>query len=155
MPRGGARRGAGAPKPLELKRALGNPGKRPLPDPVIVLPAVVTAPAVPRYGSGADLMQAVLDAGASAWIGPTDVAASRLMDLYDDLLLARAMWRDSGSDRDAKAYIALSKEVTSCLSALGLDPTARGRLGLAQVKTRSKLEEMRQRRASQGGRPAG
>lgn len=151
---GGARRGAGRPpKPIELKKALGNPGKRPLPDPVTVLPAVATAAAVPTYETGAQLLQAVLDSGASAWIGPTDVAASRLVDLWDDMQDARRIWRQDPTEPHYKAYVGLSKEVTVCLSALGLDPTARGRLGLAAVKTRSKLEEMRARR--EAGRPAG
>lgn len=151
---GGARRGAGRPpKPLELKKALGNPGKRPLPDPVTVLPAVATAAAVPTYETGAQLLQVVLDSGASAWIGPTDVAASRLVDLWDDMQDARRIWRQDPTEPHYKAYVGLSKEVAVCLSALGLDPTARGRLGLAAVKTRSKLEEMRARR--EAGRPAG
>ena len=144
---GGARRGAGRPpKPIELKRRLGNPGKRPLPDPVTVLPSVVKAEEAPAYTSGTQLLQAVLDAGASAWIGPTDVAAQRLVTLWDDLEAARALWRDTPTEANFKAYLGLSKEVTVCLSSLGLDPTARGRLGLAQVKARSKLEEMRDRR---------
>ena len=75
---------------------------------------------------------------------------TREEDAVDDLLLARAMWRASGSEKDAKTYISLSKEVTSCLSTLGLDPSARGRLGLAQVKARSRLEEMRDRKLRAG-----
>ena len=141
------------PKPIELKRRLGNPGKRPLPEPVTVLPPVVDAADAPTYTTGAQLLQTVLDSGASAWIGPTDVAAQRLVTLWDDLEVARGIWRAEATEASFKAYLGLSKEVTTCLSSLGLDPSARGRLGLAAVKARSKLEEMRDRRRA--GRPAG
>jgi hypothetical protein len=102
------------------------------------------------------MLQHALDNGASAWIGPTDVTASLLMDLYDDWLLARAAWRDGGDEKDFKAYDALTKSLNAWLSDLGLNTIQRGKLGLAIVKAKSKLDEMRERKARLlAGPPAG
>jgi hypothetical protein len=40
----------------------------------------------------------------------------------------------------------LNKEISDWLSVLGFDPSARARLGLAEVKAMSKLEDLRARR---------
>ena len=49
----------------------------------------------------------------------------------------------------------LEKQITQWLSLLGLTPTDRARLGVAEVRARSKLEELEERRAKRlaaGGR---
>jgi len=40
----------------------------------------------------------------------------------------------------------LDKQIVSLLSNLGFDPAARARLGLAEVKTKSVLEQLREKR---------
>lgn len=131
------------PKPIEQKRRLGNPGKRPLPVPLTVLEPVPDA-AIPTDALG----QALRDAGAPAWLGQTDMPiltlAQRLADDADRL--RRALDDEFNKDVHA-AYVATLKEYRACLIELGLGPTARSRLGVAEVKARSKLEELMDRRA--------
>lgn len=135
------------PKPVELKRRLGNPGKRPLPAPITVLPAVTEAATVPEFENGNAFFQQVLSGGASSWIGPTDVGLVELArQLWDDRAAARALWTAIPSREHFQNYDDLNKRLLACLSQLGLDPVARGRLGVAEVKVRSKLEELADRR---------
>jgi hypothetical protein len=135
------------PKPVELKRRLGNPGKRPLAAPVTVLPGVSQASALIVPDTGDAMLQRLLDTGASTWIGPTDAAAAqRARELWDDVALARLTWRQTQDPSALNAYEKLNKGLIACLSSLGLDPTSRSRLGVAEVKTRSKLEELAARR---------
>ena len=47
---------------------------------------------------------------------------------------------------DLRALVAVQKSLSDALSTLGFDPTARSRLGLAEVKRASKLDELRARR---------
>lgn len=130
-------------KPTELKRLLGNPGKRALPAPMVALPPVVRVAAAPRFASGTEMVQHVLDSGASAWIGPTDAAALDMAArLYDAML----------GEGDPLRLVRISEGLSRCLSQLGLTPTDRSRLGVAEVKARSKLEELRQKRAARGPR---
>ena len=137
------------PKPAELKRRLGNPGKRPLPASVIALPPVARAAEVQPFGSGAEMLQRVLDDGASAWIGPTDQPSAELArQLWDDRQRARLAWAEDPTADAFRMYDELTKRLIACLSALGLDPTSRSRLGVAEVKARSRLEELAERRAA-------
>ena len=59
----------------------------------------------------------------------------------------RAALDDEFTPAGWKAYIDAVKEYRSCLSLLGLSPSDRARLGIAEVKARSKLEEMMDRRS--------
>lgn len=124
------------PVPVEQKRKTGNPGKRPLPDsPLALVPAVepdawdLTLPQV---------MDRVLSAGV-VWLAETDAP---VLVLLGEAVELHERAKQSGSIRDV---IEAQKHVASLLSQLGFDPTARARLGLAEVKARSKLEEMRAR----------
>ena len=140
------------PKPVELKRRLGNPGKRPLPAPVVSIAPIVSTASVPAFASGDEMLQHVLDAGASTWIGPTDAAmASLARRLWDDAALAQARWAASGDPEAFRAYRDTTKELIACLSALGLDPASRGRLGVAAVKAQNALESMMVRRRLRSG----
>ena len=69
-----------------------------------------------------------------------------LRDLLEEreVLRAGAM---AGSTEDRKALREVDKQVISLLSELGFNPAARSRLGLAEVKAKSKLEELRERQA--------
>ena len=159
------------PMPVELKRRLGNPGKRPLPDPVTVLAplSVIDRPATPDDGEA--LIAALLEAGAAAWIGTTDQLATlrllqdgwdrraRLMTDIDRHGHTYAATGQGGTRHYPRPEVAilrdLERQITVWLSQLGLNPADRGRLGLAQVKARSKLEELRDRRARMVGPRAG
>jgi phage terminase small subunit len=85
---------------------------------------------------------------AVTWVSPDSdlhevVEACRLAD---DLAVARRRFRATTEPADAKSVTAMSKALTEALSVLGFNPTARTRLGVAEVKKMSKLEELRARR---------
>ena len=141
---------------------------------LIVLPAVARAEAPPADKSGLDFIQDVLDAGATAWIGATDLATLELArQLWEDRERARRIWLselipdENGLRADGKAialhdeklfnaYAKLTERLIQCLSALGLDPTARTRLGVAEVKRQTVLDQLQSKRATRkAGRHAG
>lgn len=158
------------PKPIEQHRMLGNPSKKKLPDAVITLPGVGSVPEPPEgledrglrmwddcWRWGAPWLSAAMD----------PVSVERVCRLADecarlDKLAAVPMVREpiitpSGllvRDDDGKPMyhwapnpackLLRSAEVAlrGFLADLGFSPTARARMGLAQVKAQSKLEEM-------------
>ena len=135
------------PKPVEQKRMLGNPGKRPLPsgEGVVILPRADGTPEPPRPlgDAGSALWNRVWERGIS-WIS-ADVDIELLvmtcesMDERSDLM---QVVRSEGEGRDRRALRALNSEIVSNLSLLGFTPADRSRLGVAEVKARSKLEEL-------------
>src|SRR5689334_8042105 len=125
-------------KPIEQQRRLGNPGKRALPSPMVILPTPPSA----ALGDSATV-KGLVEMGAAAWIGQTDVPAVRL---EGDINRLRAALDDEFTRDGWKAYIDAVKEYRACLSLLGLTPSDRARLGVAEVKARSKLEELMDRR---------
>jgi phage terminase small subunit len=147
------------PKPLEQKRRTGrSPGRdtggRKLPESsnVVALPPAAGVPAYPAdLGlAGKRLWDRAWNA-ALTWIAPgTDAEQiEEAARIADDLAAARTRYRATTDPSDARALVALSKQFTDALSALGFNPTARARLGVAEVKRVSALEELvakRQRR---------
>ena len=131
------------PKPVELKRRLGNPGKRPLP-----LPAGHVDPlAADGWGlSPAEALGRVMDEGVP-WLAETDLPTVALLGQALELH-GRAV--TSGSLRD---LILVQRHIAGLLSQLGFDPTARARLGLAEVRTESKLEDLRAEASGKKGKP--
>ena len=139
------------PKPTEIKRKTGNPGKRPLPKPinVIALPMAPQPPEPPRPlgPEGLKLWNRVWEAGRS-WISPSS-------DIEHVLILCETMDERSqlrlnvlrGSDwRDRVALRSIDAQLASMLSALGFNPIDRSRLGIAEVQAQSKLEQLLARR---------
>jgi len=122
------------PKPVEQKRKLGNPGKRALPKGNL---AVV--PAAPRPEamtlSAAEAFERVLDQGVH-WLGATDLPT---------LVLLRQVLekRDQVESTDLKMWVELTKTAHSLLAQCGFDPASRSKLGLAEVKAMSKMEQLR------------
>lgn len=148
-----------ARKPTELKRALGNPGKRALPAPLTVVertPATLEPPET-LQDEGSRLWRDVL-LGAS-WIAPTDLLNLRLvceaMDRRVHLLAELAsqgwvLYTDKGyayQNPAAGALATTEAQITKWLSLLGLTPSDRGRLGVAEVKAQTALERIRANRA--------
>ena len=128
---------ARARKPIEQKRRTGNPGKRPLPDGA-TLAAVPAIPLELEDLDSADSLARVLDEGVH-WIALTDApTVSLLREALEDY----AVVRERG---EFKLAIELRKQIAAILSSLGFDPAARSRLGLAEVKAQTKLEELRER----------
>ena len=135
------------PKPTELKRLLGNPGRRPLPDleNVIALPMAVETPQPPRplKDDGTKLWNRIWDSGRT-WISPTsDIElVTILCESMDERTQLRAKVLNGGDWRDRGALRALETQLVAILSVLGLNPTDRSRLGVAEVKARGALEDL-------------
>lgn len=126
------------PKPTEQKRKIGTLR----PDRVQGSLAVVEA--VERQAHEAKVSEAldrVMSMGV-AWLAATDQPT--LCMLRDAVEQYEELRADPRSD--PRDVVAVRKSVTELLSQLGFDPTARARLGLAEVKARSKLEEIRAQR---------
>lgn len=143
------------PKPNELKRLIGNPGGRPLPDlnTITHLPMAHTPPPVPENldKTGIQLWDRTWSI-AITWLSPaSDIeAVKNACHLADANEAARARYMVSTEPADAKAYVAINKAFTDSLTSLGLDPVSRSRLGVAEVRAATsidKLLEKRQNRA--------
>ena len=103
---------------------------------------------------GDDLIRALLASPASAWIAEPDRLA--LLALVRDAWNERAALMDDvaqhgyGDGRYTRPAVLrldrVERNLTTWLSQLGLTPADRSRLGVAEVKVRSKLEELRARR---------
>lgn len=139
------------PKPIELKRKLGNPGQRALPDEnkTILIPAVDVIPDPHRqlFDAGLELWNRTWSMG-QLWISPkTDIELLLMTcEMLDERVRLRAfVWNNPDAWRERKALRELEKNITNSLSLLGFTPTDRSRLGVAEVKAKSKLEELRAR----------
>lgn len=143
--------------PLEERRRRGrSPGRdsggRRLPEPVVLLPAPEGVPEPPQdlLLAGRELWTRVWTSGA-VWLGPTDVTAVEIVcGVVDDLHTARTRYRTTTDPKDGRLVMQLHSQLMSGLAALGLDPTSRGRLGVAEVKKQSALDELLSKRASRG-----
>ena len=161
------------PKPIELKRRTGNPGKRPLPEKsstVALVPASDTPPVPLSLGQhGRAFWVRVWESGAKQWLSPQLdlVALEATCHLVDQLVEMRDEIAEAGltllepivtpaglvvGERKVpnpliKELRAAEKQLQSFLSSLGFDPTARARLGYAEVKRQSALQELVERRA--------
>ena len=139
------------PKPTEVKRRTGNPGGRKLPDATVVelLPAVdqTPEPARPLSTAGRELWERAWRSGR-AWLADTD---SELLLITCEQLDERQMLRvrvlREHDWRERAGLRALDKEIAANLAMLGFSPVDRTRLGVAEVKAQSALEEVRRRRA--------
>ena len=142
------------PKPIEQKRLLGNPGKRAMPDAdsTITLYAGRRDPLAPLGEAGRKLWDSVFDEG-ELWISPrTDVAWLQVVcELLDRREVLKQEWLADPADRKINmSLLETEKLIQSGLSLLGFTPTDRSRLGVAEVKAKSKLEELMERRANRG-----
>jgi len=135
------------PKPLEVKRAEGNPGKRALPKEgnLVILPQAngIPEPARPLLKYGQELWDRIWGMGQS-WISPTTDIELVLMtaEMVDERWNLRVKVMSNDDPRLRRGLRELDKQIVSNLSDLGFNPTARMRLGIAEVKKQTKLEEL-------------
>lgn len=137
------------PKPRELLKRQGTfrpdrHGSR------TALAAVEPVEALPHESAPLDVFDAVMSQGV-VWLGRTDAPA---LAMLRSLLEERGPLRESamnGSTEARSQLRVLDKQIVSLLSDLGFNPAARSRLGLAEVKAKNKLEELRERQAKRGG----
>lgn len=146
------------PSPIEHHRRVGRAGGtkkadgRPLPvaGEIIALPMADGIPDLPVgiESDGADLWRQIWQQGLH-WISPQSdrAAAIEACRVADDLAVARRRYRATSDPKDAAALAAMGKRFDEALSVLGFNPTARARLGVAEVKRVSALDKLLERRA--------
>ena len=140
------------PRPVEMKRKLGNPGKRAMPKEgsVMEIEGGYREPLRPLGEAGYQLWAEVFGFG-ELWVSPkTD---TQLLQMVCELLDRREILREEflADPTERKVNMSLletEKLIQSSLSLLGFTPSDRSKLGLAEVKAKSKLEELMDRRAS-------
>jgi hypothetical protein len=138
------------PKPIEQKRLTGNPGKRTLPDQkeLVLLPSAYSIPEPARklFPPGLELWERIWGMGQT-WISPSTDVDLLLMtcELLDERSQLRAQVMNNNRPDERKALRDLDRQLVANLSLLGFTPTDRSRLGVAEVKRQSKLEELRSR----------
>lgn len=136
-------------KPLEVKRALGNPGKRALPsvNDTISLQSGRVEPHQPLDWAGLLLWNRVFGAGQT-WISPqSDVELLLLTckQLDRQVILESKFVADPSDYHTHRQLLDLEVAIVRNLSLLGLTVDARSKLGLAEIKAESKMEQLRKR----------
>lgn len=141
-------------KPTELKRALGNPGKRKLPDKnkVIMLPQISSQP--PVHLNEDQKIKWIELRKLAPWIAVTDEPLltslvekmERQKQLAEELQSSKfVLYTDKGYAYANPLFGMLSTvetEIFKLLCQLGLTPVDRSKMGVAEVKARTKLEEI-------------
>lgn len=138
------------PKPIEQKRLTGNPGKRALPNQntVVALPSAygIPEPHRPLNKPGLELWESIWGM-AQNWLSPATDREILLMtcELLDERWNLRIKVLRDNRPEERKALRELDRQLVANLSLLGFSPTDRSRLGIAEVKRQSKLEDLRSR----------
>lgn len=142
------------PTPLEQKKKLGNPGKRALPssndlqqlEPVSEVPD----PPRPLKAPGLGLWNRIWTVGPN-WISPdTDIEVLLITcEMIDERWNLRITSMNEGDMSMGRRVDRLTGLIISNLSLLGFTPTDRSRLGVAEIKAKSKLQEMLERNAQE------
>jgi hypothetical protein len=129
---------------------LGNPGKRALPSNAIEIAMVTETPQPtrPLLKYGQELWDKVWSMGAT-WISPNTDSELLLMtcEMIDERWNLRVKVMQTDDPRLRRGLRELDRQIVSNLSLLGFSPADRSRLGVAEVKAVSKLEELMLRKA--------
>lgn len=137
-------------KPAEVKRKLGAKGYTgDVPVDVVVLPAVssVPEPLKPLGDSGLSLWDRTWMRGYS-WISAnTDIQLLQMTcEQLDERDVLRAYVMDNVEAwHERSALRELEKSIRSNLSLLGFTPTDRMKLGVAEIKAETKMEQLKRR----------
>jgi len=137
---------AGRPsKPIEQKRLLGNPGKRALPSSTIAIPMIEKTPEPhrPLLKYGKELWDKVWLTGAT-WISPNTDTELLLMtcEMIDERWNLRVKVMQTDDSKMRRGLRELDRQIVSNLSLMGFSPSDRSRLGVAEIKAKSKLQEL-------------
>lgn len=138
-------------KPLEVKRALGNPGRRPLPDvaETVSLSAGRVEPHQPLDWAGLLLWNRVFNVGQT-WVSPqSDVELLLLTckQLDRQVVLEQKFVEKPDDYHVHRQLLDLEAAIVKNLGLLGLTVDARSKLGLAEIKAETKMEQLRKRQA--------
>ena len=150
------------PKPNELKRAQGNPGKRPMKALATVTKIPQATAKAPEHLSPASQELWTRLRETAFWISNTDQSSLQLLceklDRRNELVAKLqssdfVLFTDKGyayANPLVGMLSTIETEITKLFSLLGLTSTDRSRLGVAEVRVRSKLEELAQARQNKG-----
>lgn len=144
------------PKPTELKRRQGNPGKRSLkrPSAVTVLPRAEGAPEPlrPLGQEGLRMWERIWTSGG-VWVSErTDIELVQLTcEAMDERIALRVAVLRGADWRDRVALRTLERSIVAMLSQLGFSPVDRTRMGAAEVAPVSKLQQLRERQERRKG----
>ena len=131
--------------PVEKKRMLGNPGKRALPGEDAIVLHAGRVPAPEDLGAaGRALWSRVFDEG-EIWISPRldlSVLERTCRALDRAQVLEQEFYADPTNRQIVMSINETDKVIFSGLGLLGFTPSDRAKLGLAEVKRQSKLEEL-------------
>jgi len=135
-----------------MKRKLGNPGKRAMPGEgsLMELEGGYREPLRSLGDAGYQLWREVFEVGG-LWISVrTDIHLLQMVcELFDRREILRVEFLADPTERKVNmSLLETEKLIQSSLSLLGFTPSDRSRLGLAEVKKESKLDEMLARRAA-------
>lgn len=152
------------PKPVEVKRATGNPGGRPLPAAPMpeqgLKPAHDVPTPPPLSEDGRALWDHVWVAGRQ-WLSPDSdyTIVTYLCQTHDEAEQVRRalalghvprFYTLPNGSYVSHPYIAqlkdLRSQMTAWLAALGFSPADRARLGIAEVRIKDELDELQRRR---------
>lgn len=141
------------PKPVEQKRLLGNPGKRALPneDSIVLLERVTEKPEPPRplLKYGQDLWDRIWSMGATWVSDKSDLELLTMTcEMVDERWNLRVKVMQTDDPKLRRGLRELDRQIVSNLSLLGFTPSDRSRLGVAEVKAKTRLEELMERRAN-------
>jgi hypothetical protein len=118
---------------------------------MILLPAAETIPepSRPLLKYGQEMWDRIWNMGNS-WISPTTDIELVLMtaEMVDERWNLRVKVMGSDDPKLRRGLRELDKMIVSNLSLLGFSPTDRMRLGVAEVKKQSKLEELLAKKAA-------
>lgn len=132
-------------KPAEVKRAIGSRAYKPN-SAVVALDPIrsIPEPSRPLGESGEVFWNRIWTTG-NMWISPNTDIDILLMtcEMFDERdLLRDYVLQNIDAWHERSALRELDKAIARNLSLMGFTPTDRMKLGVAEVKTRSKLEEL-------------
>ena len=143
------------PKPIEQKRLTGNPGKRALPKEgsLVLLPSMYEIPEPPRplvTTAAKELWERTWSMGQT-WLSPSTDIELLLMtcEMIEERWNLRIKVLQDNRPEERRGLRELDKQIVNNLSLLGFTPTDRSRLGVAEVKKATKMEELRAKRNSE------
>jgi P27 family predicted phage terminase small subunit len=152
------------PKPVERKRKTGNPGKRRLPEPVSIVPALQGVPEPPELGpAGLVVWRRCWDAGRD-WLTAGDVTVLELLcHQIDEIVRWEELLEEAGLTFETRGGFIrvhpavaqireLEQRVVVNLGLCGFTPADRSRLGLTEVRKLSGLADIAARRHDALGR---
>jgi hypothetical protein len=116
---------------------------------VTILPMADIKPEAPAMlGEDGKLFWNRIWDNAITWLSPvSDLSAiENAAKLADAVTAARTKYMATLESADGRAYVQINKAFTDSLASLGFDPVSRSRLGVAEVKRVSAIDQLLEKR---------